>query len=523
MGLYLERGVPLYMPNKNGALGLHAAAAAGYNDVVKDNYTALTVAVQSGQAAVVETLLGFGADVHIEGGQIGETALHVAAGLPSGNIECAQMLLKSGAQPNVRRSDGMTPLHISARMGNKEMVGLLLAEGADPKLKSKIGETPLHLASKQCHLPVVLLLLEKIGKDIQEVREYVNLLTEDGQSSIHYASQILADQNHFIEEDAKIVSTIVDAGGDCEKQTINALHLAAANGHIELTRLLLKYKAFVNSKKWRSSITLRSTVWTCKVSSNACPGRLFTYHESFTFEEHGASLEAITLNNQTALHFAAKFGQLIVAQTLLAFGANPNAKDDKGQTPLHLAAENDYPDVVKLFLKMKQNNHAVLTAVDHSGFTCAHIAAMKGSLAVVRELMMIDKVQSFLRLWLYMLKQKILEATTLHMASSGGHSRIVKILLENGASPDDENANGMTPLCLAAWNGHVPILACFDKKYWRRCSKKTGLNAFHVAAYKGHSDFINEMIKHIPASVRSEPPTFNHFVVKEFATEVKDS
>lgn len=75
---------------------------------IKDNYTALTVAVQSGQAAVVETLLGFGADVHIKGGQIGEvensilyvliiscqTALHVAAGLPSGSVECAQMLLK---------------------------------------------------------------------------------------------------------------------------------------------------------------------------------------------------------------------------------------------------------------------------------------------------------------------------------------------------------------------------------------------------------------------------------------------
>lgn len=40
---------------------------------------------------------------------------------------------------------------------------------------------------------------------------------------------------------------------------------------------------------------------------------------------------------------------------------------------------------------MKQNNHAVLTAVDQNGFTCAHIAAMKGSLAVVKELMMIDK------------------------------------------------------------------------------------------------------------------------------------
>lgn len=59
---------------------------------------------------------------------------------------------------------------------------------------------------------------------------------------------------------------------------------------------------------------------------------------------------------------------------------------------------------------MKQNNRGVLTAIDHNGFTCAHIAAMKvfgeakpllrtnlvtaliqGSLAVVKELMMIDK------------------------------------------------------------------------------------------------------------------------------------
>lgn len=60
---------------------------------------------------------------------------------------------------------------------------------------------------------------------------------------------------------------------------------------------------------------------------------------SVLVEEHGALLEAITLDNQTALHFAARYGQLAVAQTLLTLGANPNARDDKGQTPLHLAAE----------------------------------------------------------------------------------------------------------------------------------------------------------------------------------------
>lgn len=37
----------------------------------EENYTALHVAVQSGRADVVETLLGQGADVHVQGGPLG--------------------------------------------------------------------------------------------------------------------------------------------------------------------------------------------------------------------------------------------------------------------------------------------------------------------------------------------------------------------------------------------------------------------------------------------------------------------
>lgn len=48
---------------------------------------------------------------------------------------------------------------------------------------------------------------------------------------------------------------------------------------------------------------------------------------------------------------------------------------------------------------------------------------------------------------------------------------------------------------------------------------QTGLNALHIAAYYGNSDFIIEMLKHVPASIRSEPPVYNHHVVKEFANE----
>lgn len=43
----------------------------------------------------------------------------------------------------------------------------------------------------------------------------------------------------------------------------------------------------------------------------------------------------------------------------------------------------------------------------------------------------------------------------------------------------------------------------------------------HVAAYYGQSDFVSEMLSYVPASCRSEPPVYNHLVVKELATEVQ--
>lgn len=61
------------------------------------------VAVQAEKPEVVEALLGHGADVSVKGGKLGETALHVAAGLKSaGGLYCADMLLKSGADVNLK-------------------------------------------------------------------------------------------------------------------------------------------------------------------------------------------------------------------------------------------------------------------------------------------------------------------------------------------------------------------------------------------------------------------------------------
>lgn len=104
----------------------------------QDNYTALHIAVESGKPAVVETLLGYGADLHVRGGKLRETPLHISSRVRDGD-RCALMLLKSGGGPNLATDDGQTPVHVAAKNGNLQTLILLLEDGGDAMYKSHVG------------------------------------------------------------------------------------------------------------------------------------------------------------------------------------------------------------------------------------------------------------------------------------------------------------------------------------------------------------------------------------------------
>lgn len=94
--------------------------------------------MESAKPAVVETLLGFGAEVHVQGGKLHETPLHIAAKVPDGD-RCALMLIKSGARPNLTNDDGETPVHEAAKHGNIVTLLLLLEDNGDPLYKNKVS------------------------------------------------------------------------------------------------------------------------------------------------------------------------------------------------------------------------------------------------------------------------------------------------------------------------------------------------------------------------------------------------
>lgn len=96
------------------------------------------IAVESGKPAVVETLLGYGADLHVRGGKLRETPLHIASRVKDGD-RCALMLLKSGGGPNLATDDGQTPVHVAAKNGNLQTLILLLEDGGDAMWKSNVS------------------------------------------------------------------------------------------------------------------------------------------------------------------------------------------------------------------------------------------------------------------------------------------------------------------------------------------------------------------------------------------------
>lgn len=91
----------------------------------------------------VEILLENGANINIGDGN-SDTALHWAAF--KNNIQCVKLLLQRGAKVDPLDYNNDTPLSWAARKGHAEVVEILLDYNADPHLRNSRGISPVHKA-----------------------------------------------------------------------------------------------------------------------------------------------------------------------------------------------------------------------------------------------------------------------------------------------------------------------------------------------------------------------------------------
>jgi len=142
----------------------------------------------------------------------------------------------------------------------------------------------------------------------------------------------------------------------------------------------------------------------------------------------------------TALHFATKKNSLECVETLLSFGANPNAHNGDGNTPMMLAIECNNDQLVKLLLHANNFDPNILNEDENS---ILQLAAQFGFTNIVKLLLSNAEIYHNID------KQNKDGWTALYFAVKHGRVDIVKLLLDSGAGSHIADNAGKTPMMLA--------------------------------------------------------------------------
>jgi len=135
----------------------------------------------------------------------------------------------------------------------------------------------------------------------------------------------------------------------------------------------------------------------------------------------------------TPLHIAMRYCDLNTIKLLLNAGADPNAADEQGITPLHRAVQYSRIKTIKSIIKLGADPN--ITNI--LGNTPLHLATSSNKEDVVKTLLSVGADPNI---------ANMIGNTPLHSAAISDKENIAKILLNAGADPDITNKNGKTSL-----------------------------------------------------------------------------
>ncbi|GAX73851.1 hypothetical protein CEUSTIGMA_g1301.t1 [Chlamydomonas eustigma] len=159
---------------------------------------------------------------------VDKTALHLA--VENGDVAVVTMLLEAGADPNILDFDKRSALHLALEQLDVPLVELLLAHKADPNQTSQDFVSPLHFAAQRGPARLLQALLDRGGDP--------RVVNEDGWAPLH-----LAARSGNAEKARLLLAAQAPVSAPNTQQGNTPLHLAAINGHLQATQVLLEYSA----------------------------------------------------------------------------------------------------------------------------------------------------------------------------------------------------------------------------------------------------------------------------------------
>ena len=421
--LLIESGASVQVANRYGMTPLELACVNGNARVIErllragadakrtfpTGETPLMTAARSDQADAVRVLLANGTDVNVREQESGQTALMWAAA--RGNLTVVKTLLDAGADvnaktPTVRRMhsneemdfqetnaigqtgyvwvatdpSAFSPLMFAVRNGHMDVVRVLLDGGANVNDELSDGTSALMLAVANAHYELAAYLLERDADPNANARGWTALhqAVRGRRASTRWFTAPVPtgemDSFEFIETliehgahvNARMWQNGIQSG---ERQRINFMGatpflVAAKIGDLEVMRLLLAHGAdpFMTNLDNQTALMVAAGVALFNPGEDGgsqpedMPERL----EAVKFlVEFGHDVDALSSENETALHGAVYLGSIPVVEYLVEQGARLDIRNDRGWTPLMIAngaawAEfyKEYPEVAVVLRRL---------------------------------------------------------------------------------------------------------------------------------------------------------------------------
>ncbi len=375
-----------------------ALISAEVPPTVRDTLERTPLMLSAGGAApaLVPELIEKGAEVEAQD-STGRTALNYA--VEAGQLDAVLALIEEGAEVSVPVDTGGTLVAQALRQGRQAAVLLLLEAGADPESLG-MNEEPLARIAVEENQPGVLAKLVDLGLELDSVR------AEDGSG---------------------------------------LLHLALEDGQDEMILFLLGKGMDANEKNARGEPLLHAVVGKSKK------------HLLKPLKEHGASFESLDPQGWSALHLAILAHDYDLVNTLLNLGADVDQFSGQGSEsipPLSLAIENHLFPVARLLLrygaKPRDELYQAVKRGGSDGFHLVKLLLESGvSASPVRAPSLDSPIGLAVRSGEYDIAKALFEAGAshqlrdvcgqkpLHIAVARGDTKMVELLLDIGADPNE--------------------------------------------------------------------------------------
>uniref|UniRef100_A0A4W3JU27 Inversin n=1 Tax=Callorhinchus milii TaxID=7868 RepID=A0A4W3JU27_CALMI len=424
-------------------------------------------AAVNGDKAALQKLIVGNPDFKDTEDQFGRTPLMYC--VLADRLDCAEALLKAGANVNKADRGQRTALHLAAQKGNYRFMKLLLSRRANWMQKDLEEMTPLHLATRHKSAKCLALLLKFMAPGEVDTQD------RNKQTALHWS----AYYNHpehvklLIKHDSNI--GIPDIEGKIP------LHWAANNKDataIHTVKCILEAAPTESLLNWQD-YEGRTPLHFAVADGNKAVVDVLTLYE-------GCNITSYDNLFRTPLHWAALLGHAQIGHLLLErnkSGTIPS--DSQGATPLHYAAQSNFAETVEVFL----NHPSVKDDPDLEGRTAFMWAAGKGSDDVMRTML---RLKSDIDI---NISDKY-GGTALHAAALSGHVSTVKLLLEYGAQVDALDVMKHTPLFRACEMGHREVIQTLIKGGARvDLVDQDGHSPLHWAALGGNADVCQILIQ----------------------------